>query len=205
MKKQTLNKFISTGIALTMTGALLAGCSSSTAETEVTEEAEVTEETETATEAAEETTEAAAADEIYNDANGWSVQYDPSVITVNQGGPVTTFVYTGESAGTNMITATYSVDSDAMTAIENLAKDLGDNVITSENIFPGTEDVPSYNAILPPSEDGSGLHETAIARDYMDGYLLFEYTGHNSGDDSIDIPVSDALSSVIDSITFNEN
>lgn len=37
---------------------------------------------------------------IYNDANGWSVKYDPSVISVNGGGPVTTFVYTGESAET---------------------------------------------------------------------------------------------------------
>ena len=39
-------------------------------------------------------------DFVYNDANGWSVKYDPSVIAVNQGGPVTTFVYTGECAGT---------------------------------------------------------------------------------------------------------
>ena len=320
MKKQTLNKFMATGIAMTMTGVLLAGCSNSTVESEVpetvTEAIEETEEVAKAGDVADatqleapyftkgvyvnyiteaenppltyfyvftdETTgytddaesgtglpfnceqkdgtvtfymggaeenieevltvdsveggkilghlddginltfvleenadpdnfyaknyinEAAGEDLIYNDANGWSVRYDPSVITVNQGGPVTTFVYTGESAGTNMITATYSVDSDAKTAIEELAKSFGENATTTESVFPGTADVTSYYAILPPSEDGSGLYETAIARDYMDGYLLFELTGHNSGDDAIDIPVSDALAAIIDSIQFAE-
>ncbi|MBO4901018.1 MAG: hypothetical protein J5509_12095, partial [Lachnospiraceae bacterium] len=36
---------------------------------------------------------------VYTDANGWSVTYNPNTITVNAGGPVTTFVYTGECAG----------------------------------------------------------------------------------------------------------
>ncbi len=45
---------------------------------------------------------------------------------------------------------------------------------------------------------------TAIARDYMDGYLLFELTGHNSGDEELDMAVSDYMAAIIDSLTFTE-
>lgn len=145
---------------------------------------------------------ASGGDLVYNDANGWSVRYDPKLFTVNGGGPMVTFVYTPESAGTNMITATYNVDKDAKTAIADLAKEWGDKASTSEGIFPGTEDVTGYWATLPPEKEGSGLYSTAMARDYMDGYLMFELTGHNSGDDEADMAVSDALASVIDSLEF---
>ena len=139
---------------------------------------------------------------IYRDANGWEVEYDPNLFDINGGGPTVSFVYKGESAGTNMITASYDVGKDAKTAIEDLAKEWGDKTEISEGIFPGTEDVTGYRATLPPEEGTSGLYMTAIARDYMDGYLVFELTGHNSGDDETDIPVSDALAGIIDSLTF---
>nr|WP_297708143.1 hypothetical protein [uncultured Butyrivibrio sp.] len=71
-------------------------------------------------------------------------------------------------------------------------------------IFPGTEDVKEYWAVLPPTEEGSRLYMTAIARDYMDGYLLFELTGHNSGDEELDMAVSDYMAAIIDSLTFTE-
>ncbi len=141
-------------------------------------------------------------DLIYRDANGWRVRYDPKLFTVNGGGPSVSFVYTGESAGTNMITASYNVDKDAKTAIADLAKEWGDKASTSEGIFPGTEDVTGYWVTLPPEQGTSGLYCTAIARDYMQGYLLFELTGHNSGNDEEDMAVSDALASVIDSLEF---
>ncbi len=142
-------------------------------------------------------------DLIYHDANGWSVKYDPELFTVNDGGPMVSFVYTGESAGTNMITASYVVDGkDAKEAIEALAKEWGDGADTSEGIFPGTGDVTGYWATLPPADEGSGLYSTAVARDYMDGYLMFELTGHNSGDEEADMAVSDALAGIIDSLEF---
>ena len=141
-------------------------------------------------------------DLTYEDANGWKVKYDPSVITVNSEGPITTFVYTGESAGTNMVTATYGVDKDAKTMIEDLQKQWGEGTQTYESSFPGAEDVTGYWVTLSPTVEGSGLYETAVARDYMDGYLIFEMTAHTSGDDAIDIPVSDALATIIDSLEF---
>lgn len=142
-------------------------------------------------------------DLVYEDANGWSVKYDPSVIAVNQGGSVTTFVYTGESAGTNMITVTYEAGIDAKTAVAEKAKAYGEGGTSNEAPFPGAEDVTGYWAMTAPLAEGSGLVESVVARDYMDGYLMFETTAHNSGDDAIDIPVSDALAAVMDSLTFN--
>ncbi|SHI46489.1 hypothetical protein [Pseudobutyrivibrio xylanivorans] len=142
-------------------------------------------------------------DFVYTDANGWQVKYNPDVIQVNQGGPVTTFVYTGDCAGTCMITATYTVDNKGEGAIKAIGDAWGSDTNYSESIFPGTEDVTCYYAAMPVSDDSnSGLHCSALGRDYMDGALTFEFTVHNSGDDAIDIPVSDAFSAIIDSIEF---
>ena len=141
---------------------------------------------------------------VYEDPNGWSVRYDSSTIAVNQEDNIVTFVYTGESAGTNMVTVTYDTASDAKTYIEDRAKAWGDDVEVTESVFPGTEDVTGYWASLPPAEEGSGLYGTIVARDYMDGYLSFELTGHNSGDDEMDMAVSDSMAMIIDSLTFSD-
>lgn len=142
-------------------------------------------------------------DEEYVNANNWSVRYDPSVITINEGGPVTTFVYTGDCAGTCMITTTYGVDNDGKGAAEDLAKSWGDQATVSDVIFPGTEDVQAYYVDAVPGQLGPGMYQSAYVRDYMDGYLIFECTDHMSGDDEIDTPVSDALAGIIDSLKFN--
>ncbi|MBR5635813.1 MAG: hypothetical protein IKW81_02640 [Pseudobutyrivibrio sp.] len=141
-------------------------------------------------------------DFTYTDANGWQVRYNPEFIQVNQGGPVTTFVYTGECAGTNMITVTYTVDNNGEGAIKAIGEGWGDKTTYTESIFPGTEDVKGYWAVCASEEGDSGLYMTAIARDYMDGALVFEFTEHHSGDEMIDIAVSDYLAAIIDSLEF---
>lgn len=141
-------------------------------------------------------------DNVYRDANGWSVHYNPSCITVNQGGPVTTFVYTGDCAGTCMITATYDVDKDAKTAAEDLAASYGDQAMVSDCVFPGTEDVEGFYVDAVPGQTGPGLYSSAFVREYMEGYLVFEVTDHVGGDDEMDMAVSDNLSAIIDSLTF---
>ena len=141
-------------------------------------------------------------DFVYDSPYNWRVRYNPDVIEINQNGPVTTFVYTGDCAGTCMITATYNLE-DAETAIKAIGDSWGTDTKYSESIFPGTEDVTCYNAMMPVTEEtGSGLYMSALWRDMMDGSITFEFTVHNSGDDAIDIPVSDALSAIIDSIEF---
>ena len=46
------------------------------------------------------------------------------------------------------------------------------------------------------------MHETAIARDYMDGALIFELTGHNGEDEEMNMEVSDRMAGIIDSLTW---
>lgn len=146
---------------------------------------------------------AANGEDLVYEGIGWQVRYNPELIQVNPGGPVTTFVYTGDCAGTCMITATYTVENNGKDAVKAMGEIWGDKTTYSEGIFPGTEDVPGYWAVLNGSpEEGSGLCQTVIGRDYLDGALLFEFTVHNCGDDAVDIPVSDALASIIDSIEF---
>lgn len=141
-------------------------------------------------------------DFTYTSANGWSVRYNPEKFEVNTGGPVTTFVYTGECAGTNMITVTYTVDNDAEGAIKALGEAYGDDASYSEAPFLGNEDITGYWVSTPVDAEGSGSYMTAVARDYMDGALVFELTGHMSGDEMLDIEVSDYLADIIDSVQF---
>ena len=75
-------------------------------------------------------------------------------------------------------------------------------VTYSEGTFPGTEDVKSYWVQSAPGTDGSGLYMTAVARDYMDGALVFEFTEHMGEDEEQNYLVSDTLAEIIDSIEF---
>ncbi len=140
---------------------------------------------------------------VYHDANGWSVRYNADLFEITPKGPETFIVYTGESAGTNMITVTYTVESGAEEAIKKLGESWGDNVTYTQGPFPGADDVTGYWAMLPPAEGGSGLYETAMGRDYMDGALIFDLTGHMSGDEELDMATSDSLAAVIDSLTWD--
>ncbi|SDB40659.1 hypothetical protein SAMN02910298_02000 [Pseudobutyrivibrio sp. YE44] len=142
---------------------------------------------------------------VYSDANGWSVHYNPDLITVNTQGNVTTFVYTGDCPGTCMVSVTYDVDMKAKEKSEALAKDYGEGSNVSEGIFPGTEDVKGYWVTNGPSEGGPGMYNTAILRDYMDGYLVFEDITHVGGDEEQDMAISDALAGIIDSLEFTNN
>lgn len=140
---------------------------------------------------------------VYHDANGWSIRYDATLFEITPQGPQTFIVYTGESAGTNMITVTYTVDNKAEAAIKELGKSWGDKTTYSEGPFPGAGYAKGYWAELPPEEDGSGAYETAIARDYMDGALIFEITGHKGEDEEMNMSVSDRMAGMIDSLTWD--
>lgn len=138
---------------------------------------------------------------VYRDANGWSIRYDATKFEITVKSPDVFIVYTGESAGTNMITATYTLDK-AKDAIAKIGEECGDKTVYSESIFPGTEDVTSYYAIVNPEEGGSGAHMTAFARDYMEGSLVFRVDGHMGEDEEMNMRVSDDIAAVLDSITF---
>ena len=142
---------------------------------------------------------------VYHDANGWSIKYNANDFEINRENGNVFIVYTGESAGTNMITVTYTVEDKAEAAIKKLGESWGsDKTSYSEAPFLGNEDITGYWAILEPDTEGSGAYETALGRDYMDGALIFDISGHNGNDDAQNMAVSDALSGIIDSITFDQ-
>ncbi|MBR4667476.1 MAG: hypothetical protein IKO76_01815 [Butyrivibrio sp.] len=140
-------------------------------------------------------------DFVYTDPNGWRIKYDPDKFVVTSAGPMTTIVYVGESAGTNMITVNYTLEK-AEDAINELGKPYGDKAYFSQGPFPGKEDVTGYWVTVTPDTAGSGAYMTAMARDYMDGSLVFELDGHMGGDEAMDMEVSDALAAIIDSLEF---
>ena len=143
------------------------------------------------------------ADSVYHDANGWSVKYDADLFEITSKGPETFIVYQGEAAGTTMITATYTIESGAEEAIKKLGESWGDETTYSEGPFPGASYAKGYWAVLPPAEDGSGMYETALARDYMDGAIIFDFVGHNGEDEEMNMAVSDRMAGIIDSITWD--
>lgn len=139
----------------------------------------------------------------YENPNGWSVQYDDAYINVMQQDDEVFFVYSGEGVGSNLIDVYYEPEVSAKDVVDGTAmKWANDNTIQNECIFPGTEDVTGYWAVLPPAEEGSGYYENIIARDYKGGCLVFETIGHVTGDDELDMMVSDNLAMVIDSVKF---
>lgn len=216
MRNKVYEKVIAATMVMVMSGILMTGCGNAAPESTGTQ-AEVTAEVADTESIEDDATAQAPAPEtaedyyngpdnsVYHDANGWSVKYDATKFTVTPENGSVFIVYQGESAGTNVITVTYDVENTGEAAIKKLGESWGSDKTTySEGPFPGAEDVTGYWATLPPSEDGSGLYETAIGRDYMDGALIFELTGHNGEDDAQNMEVSDQMASVIDSLTFEQ-
>lgn len=142
-------------------------------------------------------------DFVYHDANGWSVHYDSTLIDITRQDGTVFMVYTGDCPGTNMVIVDYKVENNAENAIKELGKSWGEKTQFSQGIFPGTEDITGYWAMLPPSDEGSGMHMTAVARDYMQGALIFEYDGHNGNDEAMNMTISDTMANIIDSLTFD--
>ena len=207
-------------IACVLTAAA-AGCASvgtAPAPAQETAAAESAEEEEQAPEEQEAVQEEAAGEEseaaeevqaepaVYQSADGWSVHYYPDSIEVQEGEGFTSFVYTGECAGTCMLTVTPVADSPVVEALDELTAGWGDPeaIQSMEAPFLGDESTTGYWRILEDPGEGSGLSETAIGIDYKGGALLFDVLVHRSGDDEIDIPMSDMLAEVLDSFDAGE-
>ena len=216
MKKRIISRLLSSVLALSVFMALT-GCDGNinininNVPSSAQEEAPAAEDTEEADKADEEdkaddAAEQASEEKEYVSDRGWSVKYDPSIITVNEGEDMTSFVYTGESAGTNMLTISYIADKLPDEVLSELTEGWGDpgSVESSESYFPGTSDKWGLWRTLLGNGEGSGLSENVFAGEYNGGVLMFDFTTHKAEDDSIDIPVSDALSAVIDSIKYED-
>lgn len=193
-------------LAVSTCGVLFAGCANEKATTDDAGVASSVAATESNTAEAQEPVAEisviASQESVYQDPNGWSVKYDASNIEVTQKDNQVFFVYTGECSGTTMVTVTYTAGSTGEDTIKALGESWGDTTTFQEGPFPGAEEETGYWAILPPGKDGMGMYMTAVGRDYMEGSLVFELTGHNGEDEELNMATSDAMAGIIDSLTF---
>ena len=142
----------------------------------------------------------------YMSSDGFQVRYNAMSVEAKEIDEQSAqFVYTGESAGTNMLTISYIPDKQPEEALYELTSAWGDqeSISRSEGFFPGTDDKWGYWRELSPEDGGSGLAETAIAGEYNGCVLMFEIVSHMSGNDEIDMAVSDTMSGIINSITYD--
>ena len=171
------------------------------AETEQEQAPEEAAETETPEEMPEEVDNA---DMSYMSPDGWVVRYNAKDMEAAEIDEHTAqFVYLGESAGTNMVTITYVADKSPEEVIADAVSDWNEEeVVTTEGTYMDTE-MPFIMKELH-SEEGSGQSSSFTAISYNDGTVLLETVTHSSGNDEIDIPVSDAIANIFDSLTFEE-
>ena len=152
------------------------------------------------------TQEATSDRSVYESPDGWSVQYSPDQFEVQEDKGAVSFVYKPEAPGACLITISHVMDKMPPEVLGEVTDGWGnpDDVIRTEGFFPGTTDKWGFFRTLPASTDGSGLAQTAIAGEYNGGTLLLENMTHLSGDDETDMAISDAMASVIDSITYKD-
>ena len=213
MKKKWLT---AVGVALIASGLML-GCGKSAgteeaaapeepaveeAAEEVPEEAAEETVEETAEEAPEEAApeEAPAEDGTYQ-GDGWSVRYAPELFEVNEAEDAVYFVYTGESAGSNLIGFGVIPDKMPQEVLGEKTEGWDDaDTLRREGFFG--EYGWCYWRTLFPKEDSSGLGEHLTAAEYNGGTFLMEVTNHFGGDDAVDMPVADAIADIADSLSF---
>ncbi|MBQ1526857.1 MAG: hypothetical protein IJR19_11380 [Lachnospiraceae bacterium] len=195
-------KKIFAGILITVFSGLLAGCTVYLPDKETAPDpaARETAEQDVTT---QDSTEQDIGEHISPD--GWAVNYAVPVMEAHEIDEHTaSFVYTGESAGTNMVTISYVPGKQPEEAMTEITDTWGDDetLERSEGFFPGTEDKWGYWRSIAHAENGSGFSETLIGGEYNGGVLLFDIVSHNGSDEEQNITVSDHLSAVIDSIRY---
>ena len=141
----------------------------------------------------------------YKSDNGWSVQYNESLISViDQGDGSVQFAYTGEASGPNMITISYIEDKLPEEVLyEYTAEWADEDVIRNENYMPGTTDKWSYWRTYTTEANNLTYTDMAIAGEYNGGVLLFQLASCSEPDEEKGMTVSDAMAFVIDSITYD--
>lgn len=144
--------------------------------------------------------------QTYTSGYGWSVKYDPAVFEMMESEESVSFYYLDESAGVNTVLITYVDSVQPEELLYNLTMAMTDDtesIIRSEGFFPGTDDKWCFRRVVPASEETSGLTDTLIAGEYNGAVLMFEVLSETTGDDSVDIPASDAVSELINSVTYD--
>lgn len=195
--KKLLAAFCSVVIMIT----LFSGCQKS--DTKDNGFADKTSENETET---EDTSEAKQDEMTYMSSDGFQVRYNPETFESHEIDEHSAdFVYLPEPSGNDKVIISYVSGKQPEELLAEITSTWGDQdkISQSEGFFPGTDDKWGYWRTMSASESDSGLNECVIAGEYNGGVLVFEITSEAEKDDNPSSVVSDMLSSVIDSITYD--
>ena len=207
-------------MATVLTMTCISACGSASSETAAPPEAAPAQPAETpaaaeeAPAAAEEAEEDEASDVVepdyktYKDKRGWSVEYDAAVTKLEDNtdpADEVTFTYIGEAERSNYLTISFAegkLPSETIKTIKDI-QEPGSKIEVSGGIFPGTTDKWGYWIDFDYPADAKD-RESFILTEYQGGTLEFHFVSHKTGNDDIDIPVSDADALIIDSLTFDD-
>lgn len=200
------NKMIA-GLVLAMTVSMLGGCGSKETATETTTDTEQTTEAEDTQE--EDTTATEGSTLEGYDGDGWSLQYDSSVITANAAddGTVTFSYYSDEftPAGTNYVMISKKTDTDYETVLKDSKESYGaEDAETTETYF-GAEGVTGYGFVKNfEASEGSDLQIsvacTAIPAD-SDVILVESYNTVETDEENA-YKISGAFETVLGTFTL---
>ncbi len=161
-----MKKRLVVALTLAMAVSMFAACgqSAETTETEATEETTVEE---TPEETTEDTATTEASEETY-EGDGWTLQYDPSVITpnANDDGSVV-FAYYSEDftpAGSNYMMISKYTDTDYETVLADKQKEVGATDAEITMTYFGADGVEAYSFI--PSSDAAEESELQTTSSY---------------------------------------
>ena len=144
-------------------------------------------------------------EKTFKSKDGWSVNYDPSTIKVINGKHSTSFIYTGDKTGKNMLTISYKKGVAPEKALYDLTAGWGNtaDISKGESYFPGTNDKWGLWDTLLSNTQGSGINKNAFAGEFNGGTLIFDFVTVNSSDASANSAVWQILSQISDSATYD--
>ena len=150
-----------------------------------------------------------AALEEYVSGDGWSVQYNPALIEVQDGGGAADFLYIGggtDKADLSKATVSYEAGKLPEEVLYEITLAWGheEEIQRVEGFLPGAPDQWGFWRILNAPEDNSGPCRTAVAGEYNGGSILIQNEMFLTGDDAADAAAQGALETIVDSITYED-
>lgn len=207
MRKNYLSKafagFVAFGLILGMAGCGGSGAGASSAASSKAGSSAASSAAPAASSAAS-SEEAAEATE-FKHPDGWSTRYYKKNVQLNKiDDHSTSFVYTGECAGTCMLTVSYVKGKKPEEAASAITKGWGDasKIKKSEGSLPGAMETKSVYYELAPDNGPAGLYQTVIAGEYKEGTLVFELTYHRGNDEAMDMAANDTLAEILNSTMY---
>ena len=143
---------------------------------------------------------------VYSSSDGWMVRFGQDQIEASeQGKHAVQFIYKNDAEKPSMLEIRFVDKKQPQEVLGEVTENWGDQekIRRFEGVMPGTKDMWAFWRDMTEADEESGLKKSAIAGEYNGGALLFDFTTYLTGDDAKDIPVSDCLAELLNSITYS--